>query len=280
MNFGENRIKKFLIISVVGVSFLLGGCSYQGVPSQYDLKMSTTETELVSSVGGETFQTVVKIDSRRYQALTSDENVFLSYHILKSDGTMWRFDNERTALEPIVARGVGKETLNITAPLEKGDYLIQVDLVEEGVTWFSEQGMPTVEIPMKVVKTYEIPCTEVELDTSALSITASTEDEVTVPVTVRNNSQFPIYAQGEGASRLSYHIKNNKNEMIIYDGKRTKLDNVIGPGTEANAILELDLANLQVPGDYVICVDLVVEDVMWYSDQGMRYLEIPMYLAV
>ncbi|HEV2862735.1 MAG TPA: hypothetical protein VGX48_17095 [Pyrinomonadaceae bacterium] len=42
--------------------------------------------------------------------------------------------------------------LVITAPKEPGDYLLEVDLVQEQVGWFSDKGSPTARTKVTVVK--------------------------------------------------------------------------------------------------------------------------------
>jgi hypothetical protein len=43
-------------------------------------------------------------------------------------------------------------TLQITAPKQPGDWTMQLDLVQEGVNWFSERGSPVTNIKVQVVK--------------------------------------------------------------------------------------------------------------------------------
>jgi hypothetical protein len=49
----------------------------------------------------------------------------------------------------------GEETeipLTITAPKEPGDYILEVDLVQEQVAWFRDKGSPTAKTKVTVVK--------------------------------------------------------------------------------------------------------------------------------
>jgi hypothetical protein len=51
--------------------------------------------------------------------------------------------------------GPGEETevpLVVTAPKEPGDYTLEVDLVQEQVSWFSDKGSPTAKAKVTVVK--------------------------------------------------------------------------------------------------------------------------------
>ena len=43
-------------------------------------------------------------------------------------------------------------TLRITAPKEPGEYLLEVDMVQEGVCWFSDKGSPTAKTKVTVVR--------------------------------------------------------------------------------------------------------------------------------
>ena len=43
-------------------------------------------------------------------------------------------------------------TLQITAPKQPGEWTMQLDLVQEGVNWFSERGSPVTNIKVQVVK--------------------------------------------------------------------------------------------------------------------------------
>ena len=43
-------------------------------------------------------------------------------------------------------------TLQITAPKQPGEWTMQLDLVQEGVAWFSERGSPVTNVKVQVVK--------------------------------------------------------------------------------------------------------------------------------
>jgi len=49
----------------------------------------------------------------------------------------------------------GEETqmpLLITAPKEPGEYIIELDMVQESVSWFGDKGSPTTKVKVTVVK--------------------------------------------------------------------------------------------------------------------------------
>lgn len=58
----------------------------------------------------------------------------------------------RTALPHDLKRGDQVElALTVTAPKTEGDYLLEIDMVHEGVTWFYQRGSPTLRWQVKVV---------------------------------------------------------------------------------------------------------------------------------
>jgi hypothetical protein len=68
-----------------------------------------------------------------------------SYHLYRVEGgrkSLVSFDNLRTPLALEVEPG-GEVTiaLQIARPTAPGDYLAEVDLVHEGMRWFSERGL-------------------------------------------------------------------------------------------------------------------------------------------
>ncbi len=42
-------------------------------------------------------------------------------------------------------------TLTATAPTKPGDYLLELDLVQEAVAWFADKGSPTARVPVRVI---------------------------------------------------------------------------------------------------------------------------------
>lgn len=66
--------------------------------------------------------------------------VNLSYHVQKSDGSIFLFDGFRTPLPHDQASGVSVP-LKLVLPntLKEGTYVIQADMVQEGVSWFSSK---------------------------------------------------------------------------------------------------------------------------------------------
>jgi hypothetical protein len=76
---------------------------------------------------------------------------FLSYHLLDATGKVLKFENARTSLPSPVLPGeeIGLP-IRVKAPLDKGAYLVEIDLVREGLAWFKDSGSRTLIIPLRV----------------------------------------------------------------------------------------------------------------------------------
>lgn len=92
---------------------------------------------------------VVKNESRLpwpADGITTDgAKVNLAYHWLAPDGAAVVFDGDRTALpKPLDAGKSVTVVATIAAPAAPGTYTLELDLVQEGVTWFGYQGSKTL----------------------------------------------------------------------------------------------------------------------------------------
>jgi hypothetical protein len=72
---------------------------------------------------------------------------------LKAGGELVTNMDGRYGISKDLAPGEEVEVpLAITAPKEPGDYLLEIDVVQEGVAWFSDKGSPTAKTKITVVK--------------------------------------------------------------------------------------------------------------------------------
>jgi hypothetical protein len=72
---------------------------------------------------------------------------------LKADGTLHTDSDGRYGISKDLKPGEETEVpLLVTAPTEPGDYTLEVDLVQEQVSWFSDKGSPTAKAKVTVVR--------------------------------------------------------------------------------------------------------------------------------
>jgi SAM-dependent methyltransferase len=120
-----------------------------GVPDlrpqgEYDVEYVACEAPATVPAGS-TFPVALTIRSRSWRPFRSDDpraKVLASYHWLDARGAMAVEDGVRTPLpRPLAPGETLAMTLTVTAPASAGRYTLAVDLVEEGVTWFSRAGI-------------------------------------------------------------------------------------------------------------------------------------------
>lgn len=72
---------------------------------------------------------------------------------LKADGSLVTDMDGRYGISKDLKPGEETEIpLAVTAPKEPGEYLLEVDLVQEQVSWFSDKGSPTARAKVTVVR--------------------------------------------------------------------------------------------------------------------------------
>ena len=119
----------------------------------YNVQITTDKTEITLSKSEEsaTFDVSLINNSRKF--ITSADNVFLAYHIVDANGADIFYEGARHNIPDIrpfnKQEAIPMTVLNLDRP---GEYIVQLDLVEEGVTWFSMKGNPMREIKLTITE--------------------------------------------------------------------------------------------------------------------------------
>lgn len=82
----------------------------------------------------------LSVENRANRLLSSaeDQDIFISYHVYDKQGNLLIYDNQRSSFEkPVFCGETGSAELHMT-PLDKGEYIIEIDLLQEDVTWFGQ----------------------------------------------------------------------------------------------------------------------------------------------
>jgi SAM-dependent methyltransferase len=75
----------------------------------------------------------------------------LGNHWLTALGNMKQRDDGRTDLtEDLEPKEEVALPLTVTAPTEPGEYILELDMVQEHVAWFKDKGSPTCRVPVRV----------------------------------------------------------------------------------------------------------------------------------
>lgn len=75
----------------------------------------------------------------------------LANHWLRPGGRTFQHDSGREPMPVELAPGAAVDlTLNVPAPASPGKYVLELDLVHEGIAWFAERGSRTLAAPVEV----------------------------------------------------------------------------------------------------------------------------------
>ncbi|HEX9436673.1 MAG TPA: hypothetical protein VGA16_05870, partial [Candidatus Limnocylindria bacterium] len=188
-----------------------------------------------------------------------DANVNLSYHWYDSSGKVVVWDGVRTPLAGIAPNEVRSVAANVAVPAAAGVYTLKFDIVQEGVTWFSGQGMLLAPIAVKVE-------TPVYGAAYVASGTASVPPGATVnlPVAITNLGSL---AWQPAQVYLAYHLISASGNVYVWDGARSPLTTIVA--TDGTATVQAQVRVPTIAGTFTVRWDLVQEGVTWFSDKGV-----------
>jgi len=186
-------------------------------------------------------------------------NVNLSYHWYDSAGNLVAWDGLRTSLAGTARTQIAAINAQIAVPTTPGTYTLRYDIVQEGVAWFSSQGMQT---PVKTVSVI-VPALSA-LYSAPATVNGAVNAMITVPVTITNTGTATWQP---GAFNAAYHIYVPSGAVLVWDGVRTALPTAVAPGQAVTlgVIVKMPAA----PGTYLVQFDVVQEGVAWFSGQGV-----------
>ncbi|MHB8276407.1 MAG: LCP family glycopolymer transferase [Candidatus Humimicrobiaceae bacterium] len=199
--------------------------------------------------------------------------VFLGYHWINFDTKeMVVFDGPRSVM-PQDAVNPGEEVtfdMRVNSPPAKGKYILQIDLVKEGVTWFSYQGVP----PLEKYCTLDISYSAQYDDAGSTPLYLDPGQEFTSQVSVKNTG-YLLWEHYKKAGRIdlgSHWINRDTGEKVLWDGPRGLLPVDVAHNEEVK--VEMKIKAPDKPGRYILQYDMVHEGKAWFSEQGVIPLEI------
>jgi len=154
----NKRLAAVLFVAAAGILFLLmiwfwlGKSSSSLSSADYACRIRPSENALSAREGERMMLNVLLVNRGRNAWNPSGVHpCLLSYHLLDASGRVLRFDNPRYPLPGVIGPGERADlSLAFNAPLESGDYLLELDMVREGEAWFKEEGSPTALVRLKV----------------------------------------------------------------------------------------------------------------------------------
>lgn len=210
--------------------------------------------------------------STRTWAAAGGNQVRLSYHLRDAAGRMLVWEGKRAGLPADVAAG---GTITVAMPLELpgvvGTYAVELDLVHEGVTWFSAEGVATKTIRLVVTTGYGVRYAAAHLPALLPGTVAR------VPVTLTNTGAFTWTPSGSTPVQLSYHVLDQSGSVVVWEGKRAALLAGVAPDATAQVTLAIEAPG--GAGTYAVRLDVVREGVTWFSDKGAAPIDLRLVVA-
>jgi len=196
--------------------------------------------------------------------------VNLGYHWYDALGKTVVWDGARTKLGADLLSGQTVTVqAEVTPPSTGGRYDLRFDLVQEGVGWFSDNGVVTPRLVAAVAGPV-IPVYAAVYAPGASAL-AQSGGLAAVPFTITNKSNFSWPAAGSNAVTLSYHWLNAAGQVVVWDGKRTRLSADLAPDQSVTLQAQVEFPTVQ--GTYRLRWDLVHEGVAWFSSKGVSPFE-------
>lgn len=111
----------------------------------------------------------------------------------------------------------------------------------------------------------------VQYELSGMPPVVSIGEELGVPVILHNTGTIEWQRDGPLPTHLSYHwflepVGGGPPRLIVFDGKRTPLPDDVAPGEVVRVVAAV--RSPEAPGTYRLSLDLVQENVAWFSERG------------
>ncbi|HUQ17138.1 MAG TPA: S8 family serine peptidase, partial [Candidatus Saccharimonadales bacterium] len=204
---------------------------------------------------------------------TGANPVRLAYHWSDLAGNTVVWDGQRSALPADVPIGTAATVrATITPPTVPGTYVLRVDLVREGIAWFSGQGVPTANLTAAVNN--GLGATYAPAAGAASTFTFGPN---AYSVTVTNSGTRTWSASGPTPVHLSYHWLTSAGTMVVWDGARASLPSDLAAGQ--SAVIALPVTAPADAGSYLLRLDLVEEGIAWFSGQGVPTRDVPITVS-
>ncbi len=249
--------------------------------SRYGIEyISGTESIPESMVKDKLYKAAIKVKNTGAEEWVrgGEKPFYLSYHWLDFDTKKAVvFDGERTLLsQDKVAPGEEIDlSLQVLSPPVPGQYILQIDMVHEGMTWFSFQGVPPLEKYVSVNIDYAASYN----DGGSTPNKVEPGQEFVTYVTVTNNGFMTWENNVVQRVDLGAHWYNrDTREVVKFDADSGELPKNVSHNESVT--VKMIVHAPKKPGRYVLAYDLVHEHVIWFSQAGVIPLEIDVDVGV
>lgn len=135
-----------IIVIYVGILVFISS-----VQSNYRVSIKTEQDAYVFVAGKNIYEIPVIVHNRANRLISTDmRDMYLSYHIFDENGNVLVYDNMRTPFGKTLYSGDKAHMSLQVSDMDPGKYVLEIDIVQEGVEWFSEQEDMTKKVTVLV----------------------------------------------------------------------------------------------------------------------------------
>ena len=102
---------------------------------------------------------------------------------------------------------------------------------------------------------------------------ARSGDRFLATLRLQNRGWEPWSSHAERPVLVSYHWLDRDGQVLEFDGQRTALPTVLEPGETCAVAVQIRAPAR--PGRCMLAIDLVREQVTWFSQAGQPWMEVP-----
>ncbi len=261
------RRLRWLVVMVVSGWWLGVAGPARCADTVHDL--SIVDSELPPQLEtAESISVPVTVANRGTAAWSSGDGFFLSYHWFDTGGRKVVWDGQRSRLPGAVSPGDRTEVIaRVVAPSAPGDYLLQWDVVHEGVLWVSEvDPTPGRSLAVSVGASHAFSVVD-----STLPRWMTAGGRRMAIVLLRNDGPRPW--RGDGSFALSYRWFDRSGQVlparghrVPSEGRRVRVGDAVAPGEAVRLAIEIEAP--PAGGFCRLRLDMVEEKVCWFSERG------------
>jgi len=251
------RIGFLALLAAMGPGVVSAGG--EAIVVEYDLEVGSAAIDSPVEAAA-TVKLRIEVHNRGLAPWSAENDFALAYHWFSADGEIVVWDGDRSPITDPIQPGESR-TIDaiVRTPERAGDYLLQWDVVREGVLWVSEADPTPVEFqPVGVVATHAF-----SLVRASTPRVLHTNGERRAVLVLRNDGTqtWP----DDGSTFLAYHWLASDGEVAQWEGRRVRVNRPVAPGE----ILELEAVVEALPsaGRMRLQWDMVEEGVCWFSER-------------
>lgn len=203
-------------------------------------------------------------------------HIHLSYHWYDDQTNLIQWDGLRSHLaEDVPPNGwANSAKMTVKVPqvsFQPGEEVktlsLRLDLVREGVTWFSWVGVPTSNYWVRVEPSGAGAYSAIYTDHNSTPSIMAAGSKARFTFAVVNKGSATWNRGGSNPVHTSYHWYDSRGKVVVWDGLRTKLPKDVAPG-KGSGTFTITIKAPPTPGTYFIKYDMVKEGVTWFSWVG------------